>query len=83
MSQHSLKQLLEAGVCVTINSDDPAYFGGYMIENYVQTLEGLDLSTPQLVELIKNGFEASYLHKDDKARYMARIDELAGQALNA
>jgi len=54
-------QLMEAGLMVTINSDDPAYFGGYMNENYIQIAAALNLSKKQIAELAKNSFKASFL----------------------
>ncbi|MCA9799244.1 MAG: adenosine deaminase [Cyanobacteria bacterium HKST-UBA04] len=81
MGQHNLKSLLEAGVCVTINSDDPAYFGGYLVENFVQTADALGLSDAQVVQLVKNGFVASDLPDAEKAGYLQRIDALAAQVV--
>lgn len=75
LQQHTLKPLLDAGVCVTINSDDPAYFGGYMVANYLQTQQALDLTNLELVTLIKNGFTASFLSEDEVAHYHSLIDE--------
>ena len=59
---------------MTINSDDPAYFGGYIGENYLQTQQALDLSPDQLVTLAKNGFVASFLDDADRERHLAAID---------
>ena len=53
MKDHNLKRLLDAGLCVTVNSDDPAYFGGYMNENLNAVQQGLNLSKEDLVELVK------------------------------
>ncbi len=73
LEQHNLKQLLEAGLCVTINSDDPAYFGGYIGENYLQTQQALDLSEAELGVLARNAFTASFLSESDKRRHIADI----------
>ncbi len=73
LAQHNLKQLLDKGLCVTINSDDPAYFGGYMQENMVQTQAALNLSHHDLYGLSKNAIAASFLSATDQ---QALIDEL-------
>lgn len=73
MDQHNIKALLDKGLRVTVNSDDPAYFGGYMIDNYLATQRGLDLSTDEVIQLAKNGWEASWLGAAEKKR---RLDEL-------
>ncbi|ANQ83327.1 adenosine deaminase [Azoarcus olearius] len=61
LQDHNLKQLLDAGLKVTINSDDPAYFGGYVGQNYQQTAEALGLSRAELKQLAKNSLEASFV----------------------
>ena len=60
MSQHNILEMLEQGVCVTVNSDDPAYFGGYMTENFDALAQALDLSQQQARQLVKNSIEASF-----------------------
>jgi len=74
LEKHNLKQLLEAGLCVTINSDDPAYFGGYVGENYLQTQNALHLSADDIRALAKNSFTASFLNDNEKASHIADID---------
>ena len=61
LKQHNIGQLLDAGLCVTINSDDPAYFGGYMNDNFVQTFEATGLTAQQAYTLARNSFEASFV----------------------
>jgi adenosine deaminase len=61
LSDHPMKRLLQAGLCATVNSDDPAYFGGYMNENFVQAVTALKLSQADVVQLARNSFEASFL----------------------
>lgn len=73
MEDHPVAILLEKGVLATINSDDPAYFGGYMNENYYQTAKALDLSHEQLMQLAINAFEASWLSGDAKARHISNV----------
>jgi adenosine deaminase len=75
MEDHNLKRLLERGLCVTVNSDDPAYFGGYVLENYLAVQRGLDLSRENLTELARNSIEASFLGEPDKRRWLKAIDE--------
>jgi adenosine deaminase len=74
LKQHPLKTMLDKGLMVTINSDDPAYFGGYMDENYTQIAEALDLSAEQIFKLTENGFKASFLPKDLKEKYLEQLE---------
>ncbi len=76
MSDHNLKDLLEQGLCVTVNSDDPAYFGGYLQDNFLAVTEALSLSHAQLAQLARNSIEASFLEADSKQRWYERIDAL-------
>ena len=66
LAQHNLRQLLDAGLCVTVNSDDPAYFGGYLNDNFVQLFAALDLGPRHAYQLAFNSFEASFA--DDTAK---------------
>ena len=66
MGEHNLKKMLDQGVCVTINSDDPAYFGGYMNENFIAAQEGLGLSRSDLVKICKNSIDAAFLDPERK-----------------
>lgn len=68
LEAHPLKRMLDAGLKVTVNSDDPAYFGGYVAENWVQCHRALGLTDKDLVRLARNGFEASFLPREEKAR---------------
>ena len=74
LAAHNLKTLLHAGVAVTINSDDPSYFGGYMNENYSATQEALGLSADDVLAIARNGFEAAFLPAQAKARYIAELE---------
>ena len=74
LRDHNLAELMDAGVLVTVNSDDPAYFGGYVGDNYLAIAEALDLSRGQIVQLALNSIEASFLSGDRKA---ALRDEIA------
>ena len=76
LQDHNLRKLLDAGLCATINSDDPAYFGGYIGENFLQTQRALDLGANEIVALARNSFAASFLSKEDKQRHIADIDRV-------
>lgn len=73
LKDHPLNTLLDAGIMATVNSDDPAYFGGYLIQNYVDTAEALDLSKEEILKLAKNSFKASFLHEHEKERWIAEL----------
>jgi len=74
MRHHNLKRMLDAGLCVTLNSDDPAYFGGYVLANYFEAAAGLSLGVDHLRQLARNSIEASWLEGSAKAGLIARID---------
>ncbi len=74
MADHNIGKMLEAGIVATVNSDDPAYFGGYVNENYLQTFAALGLSAPQAYQLARNSFEASFAEPRAKQRYMDRLN---------
>jgi len=81
LEQHNLKRLLDLGMCVTINSDDPAYFGGYMTENYLAVQKALDLDLEDIRRLAQNAIQASFISQQEKKRlldelgdYFERID---------
>ena len=75
-ADHNLGQMLDAGLCVTINSDDPAYFGGYLLENYLQTFAALHLGAPQAYRLAANSIEASFAPEEDKHRWMHELKQV-------
>jgi adenosine deaminase len=77
IESHNLKRLLDLGLCVTVNSDDPAYFGGYVLENYLAVQRGLDLSKADLALLARNSIEASFLPPAEQRRWIAAIDQVA------
>lgn len=76
MADHNLKKLLHLGAKVTINSDDPAYFGGYMNQNYIETADALDLSHKEIIEIAANSFTASFLSETDKKKWIDRCYSL-------
>jgi len=73
ISQHNLKRLLRRGLCVTVNSDDPAYFGGYIAENFAAVQRGLDLSKEDIVQLACNSFTASFLPASQKEAWLQKV----------
>lgn len=77
MRAHNLRRLLEAGLLVTINSDDPAYFGGYLSENFRAAAAALDLPAATVARLAANGFRASFLDEADKAGHVAEVARVA------
>lgn len=76
MQQHNIRRLLQQGVHVTVNSDDPSYFGGYMNDNFIAIAEALDLSNDELKQLAINSFEASFISEADKANWISKIKVL-------
>jgi adenosine deaminase len=74
LREHPMKRLLDAGLCAMVNSDDPAYFGGYMNANFVQTVQALDLSREDVIALARNSFEASFVSDARRAELMALLD---------
>ncbi len=74
MAQHNLAKLLSAGLKATINSDDPAYFGGYMNQNFTETFAALPLGAPQAYALARNSFEASFASAAQKAAWIEQLD---------
>ena len=74
LRHHPLKTLLDNKVVATVNSDDPAYFGGYLNENYIAIQQALELWHDDIITLAKNSFEASFIDAAQKQTYMNRID---------
>jgi len=80
LATHPLKRMLDLGLRATVNSDDPAYFGGYVGENYRAAAEALDLSRTELATLARNSFLGSFLPADQIARRVAEVDAYAATA---
>jgi adenosine deaminase len=74
MTQHPLATMLENGMMATINSDDPAYFGGYLNENYLAVAEALNLTRYQIAQLAKNSFTASFLNEKEKLEMIEKVE---------
>ena len=75
LTRHNLHRMLERGVLVTVNSDDPAYFGGYMNKNFTDVADALDLNENNIRMLCKNSFKASFLSDAEKEQWCRRVDE--------
>ena len=75
LKDYPLRKMMEAGLLVTLNSDDPAYFGGYMNENFIETAKAIDLSKEEIALLMKNGFEATWLTREEKEKWKKEIDD--------
>ena len=75
MSEQPIKTMMDKGLLVTVNSDDPAYFGGYVNENYVAICEALGLDEKDVVTLAKNSIKASFLSEEKKKKHLASIED--------
>jgi adenosine deaminase len=75
LKEHPLRKMLEKGLLVTINSDDPAYFGGYVNENYLAISNALSLSKEEIVRLAKNSFTASFLDEEVKQHMIDKVEK--------
>jgi adenosine deaminase len=75
IADHPLPEMLDRGLCVTINSDDPAYFGGYIDDNFAAVRDAFDLSADQLATLARNAVSASFLPANRRAPLIAEIEE--------
>jgi adenosine deaminase len=74
LEQHPLAKMLDGGLCATVNSDDPAYFGGYVGDNLAGVAEALRLEDDSLIQLARNSFEASFLDDATRALYLAELE---------
>ncbi|MEL7031186.1 MAG: adenosine deaminase [Pseudomonadota bacterium] len=77
LKDHPMKRMLELGLKATINSDDPAYFGGYVNQNYRETAAAVDLTADDIITLARNSFTGSFLTSDQQAKHLANIDKVA------
>ncbi|QNW93834.1 adenosine deaminase [Acinetobacter seifertii] len=76
MQDHNIRRLLQKGVHVTVNSDDPSYFGGYMNDNFIAIQQALDLSNDELKQLAINSFEASFISDEEKQKWISEIQKI-------
>lgn len=77
LREHNLAKLLRSGLCVTINSDDPAYFGGYISANFLQAAEALALSRDEIVQIARNGFLAAFVTDDQRSLWLRDLERAA------
>jgi adenine deaminase len=80
LERHPLAAMLERGLCATVNSDDPAYFGGYVGENLAGVADALNLEDGMILELARNSFEAAFLDEAERSRHLAELDAELGAA---
>jgi len=83
LAEHPLRRLLDAGVCATVNSDDPAWFGGYVLENLLGSFEALDLDARHARALARNGFEACFADPGEQTLWLAEVDAFFAREADA
>lgn len=76
MREHNIRRLLEQGVMVTVNSDDPSYFGGYVNDNFIAIAEALDLTAAEIKQLCIHSFTASFLPESEKQAWIEKIQAM-------
>ena len=79
MKDHPIRAMLAVGLMVTVNSDDPAYFGAYMNDNFSALVDAVDLSLDEIIKLVKNSFNASFLDKDAKQQRLETVRAVVGR----
>jgi adenosine deaminase len=82
LAKHPLRRMLDKGLMVTVNSDDPAYFGGYVNQNFRAVSEALGLGRDEIVAIVRNGIEASLMTADEKSAAFAEIDRVLAANAN-
>ncbi len=80
MKDHPLKTMLKKGLMATVNSDDPAYFGGYINDNFIATAEAVGLEREHIITLVKNSFAASFISEEEKSKYLSLVDEFVANS---
>jgi adenosine deaminase len=83
MKSHNIRRLHEAGLCITVNSDDPPYFGGYINANFAAIQAALGFSDDELRQLARNGFTSAYLSEDLRGKYLSELDRYRPKPNNA
>lgn len=79
IEDHNLRQLMAAGLTATVNSDDPAYFGGYITQNFIAATDALGLDKSDLLRLVRNSVEAAFIGDKQKTRLLAELAEVSDQ----
>lgn len=80
LAAHPIRRMLQLGLRATVNSDDPAYFGGYLAQNWIEAAQAVDLSRDELVALARNSFTGSFLTPEEIAERLAEIDRYVAEA---
>ena len=80
LADHNLKRLLDHGLCVTVNSDDPAYFGGYITENFLAVQRALQLTQQDIYRLARHAFQAAFLPAAEKQRFLNELEQYVADA---
>lgn len=78
---HNIKELLRLGLNVSVNSDDPSYFKGYLNDNFISLYEELNLSKAEILQLLKNSFTSSFLSSKEKEKYLLYLEEIANKSI--
>jgi adenosine deaminase len=78
MSDHPIRRMLAAGLRITVNSDDPAYFGGYINDNFDALVDAVDLSADEIIKLVRNSFKSSFLDKDAQQKHLDAVQAVIG-----
>jgi adenine deaminase len=81
MNDHNIKQMFDLGLCVTVNSDDPAYFGGYITENFLAIQQAFNLSHNDIYQLAKNALQAAFLTQTEKQNLLAELDDFMAKSI--
>ncbi len=76
LKHHPLRRMMDKGLTVTVNSDDPAYFGGYVNQNYREISDALALGREEISAIVRNGFHASLMPDEEKAKALAEVDRV-------
>src|SRR5207247_992721 len=74
LAAHPLRRMMDKGLVVTVNSDDPAYFGGYVNENYRAVSDALRLGREEIAAIVRNGFQAALMPASEKEKALAEVD---------
>jgi adenosine deaminase len=77
MADHPIRRMLAAGLIATVNSDDPAYFGGYINDNFIALVDAVDLSRDEIIQLVNNSFTSSFLDEASRDRHLAAVRAVA------
>ena len=79
LAHHPLRRMMDKGLMVTVNSDDPAYFGGYVNQNYRAVSEALGLGRDEIAAIVRNGFHASLMPMSEKDEALAEVDRILAE----